>query len=463
MEVKFETLLPINATWVIITQHPFRHLCKMNTTETTLSGPTVWSAFEKISFRFLFCLFLLIIAFVNNGAFPYWSVIFHYPIEGMQMLALWVAKHVLHITQEIYTGPTGSGDTTFDYALLLTLTLLSTIGTITWSLLNRKSTHYTTLYYWLTVAVRFYVGLMLINYGMIKVFKLQFPAPSIGRLMQPYGESSPMGLAWTFLGFSTGYNLFMGIAELMAGLLLFRRTMTLGAIITLMTTANVMAVNYFYDVPVKLVSTTLTVMTLFLLMHDAKKMFTFFFTSQPVSLTVIQAPVYKKKFIRIAGLSFKFLLLGYVLIYGCVMGTKSLKEYGDHAVRPKFYGAYNVDSFVLNNDTLPAGKKDSLAWKQLIISAYEGYARIITRNDSAQRYTYTYDTLKHAMNFALSSDSTVKYEFTYERKRPSLFLKGMIRQDSVRIHFTQMDERDKKKFRLINRGFHWVNEVPYNR
>ena len=66
-----------------------------------------------------------------------------------------------------------------------------------------------------------------------------------------------MGLAWTFLGFSKGYNLFMGVAELMAGLLLFRRTVAIGAIITLMTTANVMAVNYFYDVPVKIVSTAL--------------------------------------------------------------------------------------------------------------------------------------------------------------------------------------------------------------
>lgn len=288
----------------------------MNTLDSTLPSSPAWSAAEKISFRFFFCFFLLLILFMNNGAFPYWDVLFRYPQEGMQWLVLGVAKHVLQITREISTSPTGSGDTTFDWVLLFTLFVTSCIGTVTWSLLDRKRIHYTTLYYWLTVAVRFYVGLMLFNYGMFKVFKSQFPAPMIGRLLQPYGESSPMGLAWTFLGFSEGYNLFMGIAEVLALLLLFRRTMTLGAIITLMTTSNVMAVNYFYDVPVKIISTTLTVMTLFLLMHDAKKLLAFFLTSQPVSLTVIPAPVYKKKFIHIAGLVFKFGLLGYVMILG---------------------------------------------------------------------------------------------------------------------------------------------------
>jgi hypothetical protein len=39
------------------------------------------------------------------------------------------------------------------------------------------------------------------------------------RLLKPYGESSPMGLLWTFMGYSTGYNLFTGGAEALGGLL----------------------------------------------------------------------------------------------------------------------------------------------------------------------------------------------------------------------------------------------------
>jgi hypothetical protein len=37
-------------------------------------------------------------------------------------------------------------------------------------------------------------------YGFIKVFPTQFHLPGPGRLVQPYGDSSPMALLWTFMG-----------------------------------------------------------------------------------------------------------------------------------------------------------------------------------------------------------------------------------------------------------------------
>lgn len=40
----------------------------------------------------------------------------------------------------------------------------------------------------------------------------QFPTPTADKLMQPYGESSPMGILWTFMGSSTAYTIFAGTA-----------------------------------------------------------------------------------------------------------------------------------------------------------------------------------------------------------------------------------------------------------
>jgi hypothetical protein len=41
-----------------------------------------------------------------------------------------------------------------------------------------------------------------------------------------------MGILWTFMAASTGYTIFAGLAEAVAGLLLlFRRTSTLGALL----------------------------------------------------------------------------------------------------------------------------------------------------------------------------------------------------------------------------------------
>lgn len=127
----------------------------------------------------------------------------------------------------IGTEPSGSGDTTYDWLKLLFVLILASFGSFFWGIFSKPTKNYDKLYYYLTLAVRYYVGFLLISYGLVKVFKLQFPAPNLYRLSQEYGDSSPMGLAWTFLGFSKGYNLFMGIAEICSIFLLFRRTLVI--------------------------------------------------------------------------------------------------------------------------------------------------------------------------------------------------------------------------------------------
>ena len=218
-----------------------------------INSPSIWSEPKKVGFRFAFVFFILFIIIQNNGAFPFWQLLMMYPTEWLHKFIPWVGRNIFNRDITVFTN--GSGDTTYDYVIVFSITSISLLASFLWTLIDRQQRDYSKLYYWLTVLIRFYVGLMLIDYGLVKVIKLQFPSPGLFRLTQAYGDSSPMGLAWTFLGFSEGYNFFMGIAEVAAVLLLFRRTMTAGAIITLMTTANVMAVNYFYDVPVKILST----------------------------------------------------------------------------------------------------------------------------------------------------------------------------------------------------------------
>ncbi len=67
----------------------------------------------------------------------------------------------------------------------------------------------------------------MINYGAVKVIKAQFPNPTLDRLLQPFGDASPMGLLWTFMGASESYNIFTGAGELIGGLLLTTRRTTL--------------------------------------------------------------------------------------------------------------------------------------------------------------------------------------------------------------------------------------------
>ncbi len=417
-----------------------------------------WSRLSKIGIRFSSIYFLLIIFFQNNGAYPLFDYITQKPIELMQKAAIWFGEQIIGIPYKISTGPNGSGDTTYDYLVVFLVFIIAVLGTLIWTVLDRNRPNYKKLYYWLTTAMRYYVGLMLISYGLVKVIQLQFPAPNFYRLMESYGESSPMGLAWTFLGFSEGYNMFMGIAEVLAGLLLFRRTLTFGAVLTLMTALNVMAVNYFFDVPVKILSTHLVIMTLFLLSRDIRKVMQFLVTNNPVEkLTLIKRPQFKKS-LTIGMNVIKGLVIVYALGYGLYNALDSRKLYGSKVPKPPLYGVYEVNNFVINGDTITNYKSEKL-WKDIRFQR-EGRVQIHKMNKKNLYYKIEVDSTTQKVKFFPSGNSSDYFDFNYTRTDDSLDFHYIYKNDTISGQTKRLDEDD---FLLTNRGFHWISEYPFNR
>lgn len=414
-----------------------------------------WTFLEKLAFRFSFTLLMLFMFFFNNGTLPFLAIIGGFVDQVLHQFIPWVAKSIFHLSGEVSTGMNGSGDTTYHYLMLFCIAVLAPILTLIWSLVDRKRLNYQRLYYWLTVCVRFYVGLMLINYGLVKIVQLQFPSPSFGRLTTTYGESSPMGLAWTFLGFSKGYNIFMGIAELLASLLLFRRTVAIGAIITLMTTANVMAVNYFYDVPVKIVSTALVIMCLFLLAPNFLRLFKLFFMGEATVLRIISAPVINKRWKRKTKYVLKYLFIAFLFLGGVTNVFRGYRTYGAGKPKSPLYGAYQVNSFYLINKNLLVSDTTKKRWEILVLQGINTGA--IKDANGLEYAEITSDTVAKKISFVFSNDPNAKHEFNYQKKEEKLFLNGKIYDDSIKINLTKM------KFQLIDRKLNWINEVPYNR
>ncbi|MFY0629565.1 MAG: hypothetical protein JXR05_04230 [Flavobacteriaceae bacterium] len=425
-----------------------------------LSENSIWSNSKKIGFRFFFSYFLLYIFLKNNGAFPFYSYIEKLYIDVLYKFIPWVGKVIFGITETIRVGPNGSGDTTYDYLLVFTITVISVLATISWSLFDRKSNNYLKMYYWLTLSLRLYVGLMLINYGMVKVIQLQFSAPNMNILSQTYGESSPMALAWTFLGFSKGYNLFMGIAEVAAVLLLFRRTLTFGLIITLMTTANVMAVNYFYDIPVKLLSTHLVIMSVFLLARDFNKLCQIFFMKKAIILTSIQKPKFKKGFNTFL-LVVKIFLLSFSLGYGAYSTLESKELYLGESTKNALSGFYEIKELIVNNEKIePTLKSDISGWKHLMIDG-NMYAQIQLSNSKKSWYNIEVDSI--AKKLKLFRDTLNIYDLKYRSgEGKDFYMNGTTGTDTIFIKLKRTKDYNEK-FLLTNRGFHWINEFPYYR
>ncbi|SFH13911.1 hypothetical protein [Pedobacter insulae] len=420
-----------------------------------------WSFFKKYSFRAFFILFVLYITFNNNGAFPFFNVLAQYPIQWMHQFIPWFSANVVGYEYDYTIFTNGSGDTSYDYVLLLFSTIVSVIAAGLWSAIDYKRKNYNKLYYWLLVLVRCYVAFTLINYGMVKIIKLQFPSPYLSRLTQAYGDSSPMGLAWTFLGYSKGYNIFMGIIEVSSVLLLFRRTMVVGAFLSLAASVHVMSMNYFYDVPVKILSTTLVVMCLFILAPYLKKIIQFFLTGNSVSLQIIEAPVYRKKWMFYALYAFKYLVIIYFTLTLINGSLKASKQYGELAVKPPLYGIYEVEQFTINKVDLPPLTTDYGRWRELIIQTKD-WVRIKFMNDSTEYVSVKVDTLTKQIKFNDNpNDETQKSLFKYRFSGGDrIILNGILHRDSTTIILKKVD---LKKYKLINRKFNWVNEYPYNR
>jgi len=100
------------------------------------------------------------------------------------------------------------------------------------------------------VAFRWYVFLFLNVYGLGKMAGMQFyrrgalPAEVAARTLE---EASAFELGWTFMGYSFGYILFVGISQVLgAWLLLWPKTKLLGVAILLPILVNIIAFDIVF-------------------------------------------------------------------------------------------------------------------------------------------------------------------------------------------------------------------------
>ncbi|WP_093021248.1 hypothetical protein [Pustulibacterium marinum] len=371
--------------------------------------------------------------------------------------------------EEVAEHVSGSGDTLFDmYHFIIALILALGIA-IFWIILDRKRRSYNTLLYWQATFLRYYLCYYLLVYGLVKVIKLQFSHPMLSMLLLPLGNKSPMGLAWTFMGASDTYTIFSGVCEVLAGcFLLYRKTRTLGGIMAFGVMLNVFLMNMSYDIPVKIFSFNLMVLGLFFVLLDSKRLINVFILNKPSESLPNQHP-FKKKWANISIQVLKGILI--ILVFTSMISDnlERQKNYGDASPKPAMYGIYEMNDFVMNNDTLAPSVLDSVRWRYLVLEKGNG-AKIFHMNSKSyldlEHYTTEVDTNAHEITLLKYKDSIPRAILNYEKLDSTHYaFEGFYRnkqdiKDSIKLKTTRTDESD---FLLMNRGFHWVNEYPYNR
>jgi uncharacterized membrane protein YphA (DoxX/SURF4 family) len=431
------------------------------TPSETVQAPR-WSLAARVAFRFCFLYFGLICLTTQifGGLFPIPKVEIPDPASlwPLRPIVIWTAAHVFRLSHPlVYTG-SGSGDKTFDWVLVFCLLVFAVFATAVWSALDRRRPNYVTLHKWFRLFLRFALGSEMILYGMDKLIPLQMPFPHLTKLIEPYGNFSPMGVLWYSVGASAAYEMFVGSAETLGGiLLLVPRTTLFGALVCLADLTQVFMLNMTYDVPVKLFSFHLLLMAVFLLAPDAARLVRFFFTDGATA-PATQPPLCRTRRGNRIALAAQ-LVFGILLLAGYgFSGWQAWYKYGGGRPLSPLYGIWNVERLTLDGQPVSPLLTDSFRWRRAIFDSPERVA-FQQMDDSFEYYTAAIDS--GARTLALSQGKTGMGSFAFQRPaRDRLTVEGSMHGHRVQM---QLQLVDRGKFTLVNRGFHWIQEYPFNR
>lgn len=426
-----------------------------------------WPLPVRVAFRFTFIYFIFAFFSAILQLVPLLGMLGYLHDQAVQPFYVWIGKLVFGV--EITVFPNGSGDTTYNWVQFASHLVFAAVATAAWSAVDRRRPSYPWLKDGLWIAMRFVLASAMFGYGINKVFGLQFPEPGLQRLLQDYGDSSPMGLLWTFMGASQPYTMFAGWMETIGGLLLcFRRTQLLGALWTAGVMANVFALNMFYDVPVKIYSFHLLVLAMVIAAPDMQRLARLFLLDRPVPRADLRGPWTNKTMRRIA-FGVKLAWVGFTVPFMFWQMSEMRYTYGALAPRGELDGTWEVREFRRDGVELPPIITDAVRWRYLTLIDRPEWKQGIVTHMKGVNARWILEVKDGALEFrdmtVAAGEDPAKaplvgtLAFTREGEK-AMRLSGEVAGTKIDAVCERLDAKD---FLLMNRGFHWVNEFPFNR
>ncbi|WP_245676444.1 DoxX family protein [Nocardia niwae] len=435
------------------------------------AGIRPWRAATRVAFRFgflyfgLFCLVYPAIVpeflgltrewlpdWVNSGA-----------ARALRPLVEWSGTRVFGTSVAANTSSI-SGDQAYFWVLVFVLLVAALLGTVIWSVLDRDRPHYRAVQPWFLLFVRVCLAGQMIAYGMAKAIPTQMPPTPLSRLLEPYGNFSPMAVLWNHIGVSPQYEILLGCAELLGGVLLFvPRTALVGAMLSLVCTTQVFVLDMTYDVPAKILSFHLMLLCLVLLAPEAGRLVNVLVLNRPTGPSTTPPLLGTPRANRIAAAA--QIALGVWLVFSnAYTGWERWTEQGAGRPEPPLYGIWAVTEFSVDGKPLPPLTTDQLRWQRVVfdrdgasVQRMDGQlVPVLALVDPDAR-----TLVMVAPPAAVGSQPQPLGNFGFDRPGPErLTLSGALAGQPVSIALTSVALDD---FPLRSRGFHWVQEYPYFR
>ncbi|MCU0401022.1 MAG: hypothetical protein MUE75_08445 [Algoriphagus sp.] len=424
------------------------------------------SLFGTVTFRFAFIYFVLFFNplhyFFGIPVLEWLPQLTSIPLDA---LVFYLNDQLFQIKPTLNQFGGGSGDTSFAWAQEFTFLILSGLGAFVWSLSDRKSSSYPKIHYWLCMLLRYSLAGISFSYGILKVFAMQMHFPNMSQLATPLGDYLPMRFSWMFIGYSAPYQIFSGVAEVAVGLLLFwRKTALLGALLAVGVFANVVMLNYSYDIPVKIYSSNLLLASIFLVWQERKRLIAFFIQNSPTLPSSLFEKTYSVKWQKVTRVVLKTVF--FLFTFGFILSDtysyfQETKAQNTKVLEPIQPGMYHVELFVKNGDTIPESLADSLRWRDVIFD-YNGQGSFSAQDSSFRMrygrayFTYLPDSLGEKLDWNNPlDDSFPVVSFQMEQSgSDKITLTGIKGQDSLHLVLKKLN----RHFPLTERQFHWISE-----
>ncbi|MBD0863115.1 DoxX family protein [Gordonia sp. zg691] len=420
-----------------------------------------------MGFRFLFlytalfCLIFAQITFVYTGILgtllPDDAIIWQ--MTALAPALSWVGHNVFGVDATLRMD-SGSGDQTAIWILMFCILVAAAALTAVWSFLDRNRPGYTRLSAWWMTFLRLCLGGQMLFYGFAKLIPSQMPPPSLSALLQPYGEFSPASVLWLQVGSSPVYEMLLGGVEVLGGILLFwTRTTTLGVLVSFVAMVQVFILNMTFDVPVKILSAHLVLLSLILLAPQFKNLFAMFVLERPASAPVtprlFDTPERNRWSTRVQ------ILLGVWVVLGTAqISWSGWHEYGSAAPKTELYGIWEVRQFSLDGREVPPLTTDQDRWRRVVFEV-PGAVTVQQMNADLVTRPAVVDVDRGIIELPAPESAEPAASLRFERPAEDrLVLSGSLDGQQALI---VLDRFDENSLPLLGRGFHWVQEEPYFR
>lgn len=349
---------------------------------------SAWTNNEKFIFRVV-CIFVIVFSvptdtgwYAKIGTLDYAHLNYRHLTS---IIAFFNPHFINHYSESGFFG-------LYSYANLLLVFVVALAGASIWSLLDKNRRDYNVLYYWVRVAARYRIAYGVIAWGYKKIFVMQMPFPGEGLLNTEFIHFFAKRLYWESLGIVPSYEVFLGFAEFVPGiLLLFRKTTALGAALTVVVLGNVAIANHAYDIGEQVPSFSLSLLAFFVLWYYLPAIWNLLVNEKDAQVVPFvpsfsyKWQAYLKRSIQYTGNFIFVFLFGVFEVY-----AYTHNDFYKIPNTPGLTGAkgyYQVSAFKLNNTTIPYSPLDSIRWQDVTFEEFSSMSfRVANRPQQIQMF-----------------------------------------------------------------------------